>query len=71
MKYLILTTDEDEIFYDLSDINKIVSDYASNLLDEEDLNGNGIKPLEMVTVLHFRNGKTATYRTAQLEMHFG
>ena len=71
MKYLILTTDGDEIFYDLPDIERIVSDYASNVLEEEDLSGNGIKPLEIVTVLHFLNGKTATFRTAQLEMRFG
>ena len=71
MKYLILTADGDEIFYDLPDIERIVSDYASNVLDDEDLSGNGIKPLEMVTVLHFLDGRTATFRTARLEMRFG
>jgi hypothetical protein len=39
VKYLILTSDDDEIFYDLSDINKIVSDYAAVHLQ---MHGSGI-----------------------------
>lgn len=72
MKYLILTSDDDEIFYDLSDINKIVSDYAQNLYNENDLRGKDIKPLEMLTVIYFNNNSTATatFRTANLEMYF-
>ena len=50
MKHLILMSDDNEIFYDMKDINKIVSDYAQNLYNEADLRGNDIKPLEMLTV---------------------
>ncbi len=70
MKYLIVNYDEDETFYELSNINKIVSDYAQNLLSEADLHENDLKPLEMLTVIYFQNGNTATYNTAKLEMSF-
>ena len=49
MKYLILTSDDDEIFYDMKDINEIAFDYAQNLYNEADLSGNDIKPLETLT----------------------
>lgn len=45
MKHLILMSDDNEIFYDMKDINKIVSEYAQNLYNEADLRGNDIKPL--------------------------
>lgn len=70
MKYLILTSDDDEIFYELSDINEIVFDYAQNLYNEADLRGNGIKPLEMLTVIRFNNGDTATFVTTNCKMCF-
>lgn len=71
MKYLILTSDDNEIFYALSDINKIVFDYAQNLYNAADFGGNDIKPLEMLTVIHFNdNGNTATFITRNWEMHF-
>ena len=70
MKNLILISDDNEIFYELSDINNIISNYAQNLRDEDDLKGNDIKPLEMLTVIYFNNGSTATFRTASLEMYF-
>lgn len=71
MKHLILMSDDNEIFYDMKDINKIVSDYAQNLYNEADLRGNDIKPLEMLTVIHFNdNGNTATFITRNWEMHF-
>ncbi len=70
MKHLILTFDDDEIFYDMKEINKIVSDYAQNFYDAPDLRGNDIKPLEMLTIIYFNNGNTATFRTANLEMYF-
>lgn len=70
MKYLILMSDDNEIFYNLSEVNKIVSDYAMNLFSEVDLKGNDIKPLEMLTVIYFNNNSTATFRTAHLEMYF-
>lgn len=69
MQYLIVNYDGDEIFYELSDIDKIICDYAQKLLSEVDLHGNDIKPLEMLTVIYFQNGgNTATYNTAKLEM---
>lgn len=72
MKHLILMSDEEEIFYAMKDINKIVSNYAQNLYNEADLRGNDIKPLEMLTVIYFNNNSTATatFRTAHLEMYF-
>lgn len=70
MKYLILLSDDNEIFYELSDINNIISNYAQNLCNVADLRGNDIKPLEMLTVIYFNNGSTATFRTANLEMYF-
>lgn len=70
MKNLILISDDNEIFYELSDINNIISNYAQNLRNEDDLKGNDIKPLEMLTVIYFNNGSTATFRTASLEMYF-
>jgi len=70
MKHLILMSDENEIFYDIKDINKIVSGYAGNLYNDADLKGNDIKPLEMLTIIYFNDGNTATFRTANLEMYF-
>jgi len=70
MKYLILMSNDEETFYDLKDINKICSDYAQNFDKEIDLKENDIKPLEMLTIIYFNNGNTATYRTANLEMYF-
>ena len=70
MKYLILISDDDEIFYELSDINKIVFDYAQNLYNEADLSGNDIKPLEMLTVIHFNDNSTATFVTKNWTMYF-
>ena len=69
MKHLILMSDDNEIFYDMKDINKIVSDYAQNLYNEADLRGNDIKPLEMLTVIYFNNGNTATFHTVRLEVY--
>lgn len=70
MKYLIVNYDGDETFYELSDIDKIVSDYAQNLFSEADLHGNDIKPLEMLTVIYFWNDNKAIYNMAKLEMSF-
>lgn len=70
MKYLILTSDDDEIFYELSDINRIVFDYAQNLYNAADLGGNDIKPLEMLTVIHFNDNGTATFVTTNWKMCF-
>lgn len=70
MKYLIVNSDDNEIFYKLSDIDKIVSDYAQNILSESDLIGNDIKPLTMLTVIYFNDNRTATFETANLKMYF-
>lgn len=70
MKHLILLSDDDETFYDMDAIVNIVFDYAQSLLDESDIHNNGFKPLEMLTVIYFNNGGTATFRTAGLEMCF-
>lgn len=70
MKYLILSSDDDEIFYELSDINEIAFDYAQNLYNEDDLRVNDIKPLEMLSVILFNNGDTATFVTTNCKMCF-
>lgn len=70
MKKLILISDDNEIFYELSDINNIISNYAQNICNVADLRGNDIKPLEMLTIIYFNNGSTATFRTANLQMYF-
>lgn len=70
MKYLILISDDDEIFYELSDINNIAFDYAQNLYNEADLSGNDIKPLEMLTVIHFNDNSIATFVTKNWTMYF-
>lgn len=70
MKHLILLSDDDEIFCDMKEINKIIFDYAQNLLDESDIRSNAFKPLEMLTVIYFNDGGTATFSTANLEMYF-
>ena len=70
MKYLIVNSDDNETFYELADIDKIVSDYAMNLFSESDLRGNDIKPIEMLTVIRFNNNSTDTFTTSNLEMYF-
>ena len=70
LKYLILTSDDDEIFYELSDINEIAFDYAQNLYSAAELGGKDIKPLEMLTVIRFNNGDTATFVTTNWKMCF-
>lgn len=70
MKHLILLSDDNEIFYDMKEINKIAFDYAQNLLDESEIHSNGYKPLEMLALIYFNDGGTATFHTAGLEMYF-
>lgn len=70
MKYLIVNSDGDETFYNIADIDKIVCDYAQNLFSDADLRKNDLKPLEMLTVVYFKDGSTATYHTAGLEIGF-
>jgi len=70
MKYLIVNSDGDETFYNIADIDKIVCDYTQNLFSDADLRKNDLKPLEMLTVVYFKDGSTATYHTAGLEIGF-
>ena len=71
MKYLlILPEDGEEICYDLSEVTNIRFDYAEKILNESDMHGNGLKPLEMITKITFSDGRTVTYRTARSEMYF-
>ena len=70
MKYLNIITEDTDESYKLSEIVNIVCDYAQNVLSETDIRGNGLKPLEMVTMISFKNGNVETYRTAGIEMTF-
>lgn len=71
MKYLILIPQgEYEVFYNLSEIINITCDYAKNILSKPDMEKNGLKPLELVTIISFNNGDTAVYRTAGSIMSF-
>lgn len=70
MKYLILSSDDDEIFYDMKDINEIAFDYAQNLYSAAELGRKNIKPLQMLTVIYFNNGSTATFVTTNWKMCF-
>ena len=70
LKYLILSSDDNEIFYDMDTIANIVFGLAQSLLDESEIHSNGFKTLEILMVIYFNNNSTATFRTANLEMYF-
>ena len=71
MKYLLIgPEDGEEVCYNLSEVVNIRFDYAKKILNESDMHGNGLKPIEMVTQITFTDGRTATYRTAGREMYF-
>ena len=57
MKYLILTSDDNEIFYNLDIIVNISFGLAVNLLNESDMQKNGYKPLETVMGIYFTDGR--------------
>lgn len=69
MKYLVVEA-ENEIFYELADINSISYDLAQNVLNESGLKERDLKPLETVCVILFGNGDTEIFSTVGLKMHF-
>ena len=70
MKYLILTSDDNEIFYELDKISNIIFGVVQNLLNESDIRENGYKPLETVMVIYFTDGSSAVYSTADCKINF-
>lgn len=70
MKYLILTTDDDETFYDLDAVASIEFGLAAELLNESDIQGNGYKTLETVMVIYFIDGSSASYSAAGCKISF-
>lgn len=70
MKYLNIITEDTDESYKINEIVNIVCDYAENVLNETDIQENSLKPLEMVTMISFKNGNIETYRTAGIEMTF-
>lgn len=70
LKYLILTSDDNEIFYELDKIVNIVFGFAQNLLSNSDMRENGYKPLETVMVIYFTDGSSAAYSAADCKISF-
>ena len=70
LKYLILTSDDNEIFYNLDIIVNISFGLAQNLLNESDIHGNDLKPLETVMVIYFKDKNSATYSVSGWTMSF-
>ena len=70
MKNLILTSDDNEIFYNLDIIVNISFGLAQNLLNESDMQKNGYKPLETVMVIYFTDGSSAAYSAADCKISF-
>lgn len=70
MKYLILTSDDNEIFYELDKIVSIVFGLAQNLLNDSDMRKNGYKPLETVMVIYFTDGSSTAYSTVDCKISF-
>ncbi len=66
LKYLILTSDDNEIFYNLDIIVNISFGLAVNLLNESDMQKNGYKPLETVMGIYFTDGSSAAYSAASV-----
>lgn len=70
LKYLILTSDDNEIFYELDKIVNISFGLAQNLLNESDMQKNGYKPLETIMVIYFMDGSSAAYSAADCKISF-
>ena len=69
MKYLmVVPSGGDEMSYGLDKIVHIVCDYAQNILSGPDMHKNGLKPLEMVTMISLKDGKNEIYKTAGSEI---
>lgn len=75
MRYLFLYTEdtdveENEICHELKDILKMHHDFAKNIYSESDLSEKGFKPLEILIVIDFRDGRTEAYSAMKWEMYF-
>jgi len=70
LKYLILTSNDDEVCYNLDKISNIIFGLAQNLLSEPDMRENGYKPLETVMVIYFTDGSSAAYSTVDCKISF-
>lgn len=70
LKYLILTSNDDEIFYELDKISNIIFGLAQSLLEEPDMQKNGFKPLETVIVIYFNDNSSAVYSVTSCVMSF-
>ena len=71
MQNLILTSDgKDKVWYNLNTIVNIAFGLAVNLLNESDIHGNGLKPLETVMVIYFKDNNSATYSVSGWTMSF-
>lgn len=70
MKYLILTVNDDEIFYELDKIVSIIFGFAQNLLDRSDMQKNGLKPLETVMAIYFNDNSSVVYSAVGCSMSF-
>ena len=68
MKYLILVSDDNEIFYNLDTITNVSFGLAQNLMDDSDMRKNGFKP--SVMVIYFTDNSSAAYSVAGLSMSF-
>jgi len=70
LKYLILVSDDNEIFYNLDTITNVSFGLAQNLMDDSDMRKNGFKPLESVMVIYFKDNSSTAYSSAGLSMSF-
>lgn len=70
LKYLILTSSDDEIFYELDKIVNIIFGLAQSLLEELDMQKNKFKPLETVMVIYFNDNSSAAYSAADCKISF-
>jgi len=70
LKYLILVSDDNEIFYNLDTITNVSFGLAQNLMNDSAMRKNGFKPLESVMVIYFKDNSRAAYSTAGLSMNF-
>lgn len=65
MKYLVINRSDsigfvDSVKYLLCDIESITYHLACEIYNDDDLAGNDIKPLDTVTVIHFKNSTECT-----------
>lgn len=69
MRYLVIES-EDEIFYELEEVNSVSYDFAENVLNEAEMMEKDVKPLETVAVIAFENGNVEAFSTVGLKMRF-